>query len=67
MSDFFVDAIRFKVGENKMRSSGVMVDVIGRSGYFTKGHNLGGKIVGANGGKMGVKAEEKFVNGSVRE
>ena len=67
MSDFFVDAIRFKVCENEMRSSGVMVDVIGRSGYFTEGYNLGGKIVSANGWKMGVKAEEKFVNGSVRE
>ena len=44
-----------------------MVDVVGRGGYFTKGYDLGGKIVGANGRKMGVEAEEKFVNGSVRE
>ena len=67
MCDFFVDATRFKVGENEVGSSGVMVDVIRRSGYFTEGYNLGGKIVGANGGKMGVEAEEKFVNRSIRE
>ena len=67
MCDFFVDATRFKVGENEVGSSGVMVDVVGRGGYFTKGYDLGGKIVGANGRKMGVEAEEKFVNGSVRE
>ena len=67
MCDFFVDATRFKVGENEMGSSGVMVDVIRRSGYFTEGYNLGGKIVGTNGWKMGVETEEKFVKGSVRE
>lgn len=44
-----------------------MIDIIGRSGYFTEGYNLGGKIIGANGGKMRVETEEEFVNGSVRE
>ena len=67
MCDFFVDATRFKVGENEVGSSGVMVDVVGRGGYFTEGYNLGGNIVGANGGKMSVEAEKEFMNGSVRE
>lgn len=67
MSDFFIDATRFKVSENKMRSSSVMIDVIRRSRYFTEGYNLGGKIVGTNGWKMGVETEEKFMKGSVRE
>ena len=44
-----------------------MVDVVGRGGYFTERYNLGGKIVCTNGGKVGVEAEEEFVNGSVRE
>ncbi len=67
MSDFFVDATRFKVGNHKMGSSGIMIDIVGRGGYFTEGYNLGGKIVGANGGNMGIEAEEKFMNGSIRE
>ena len=67
MCDFFVDATRFKVSDHKMGSSGIMIDIIGRGGYFTEGYDLGGKIVGANGWKMGVEAEEEFVNRSIRE
>lgn len=67
MCNLFVDATRFKVCDNEMRFINVMIDVVGRGGYFTEGYDLCGKIVSANGRKMGVEAEEEFMNRSVRE